>query len=85
MPEMNLQGIKRGIMEMADMVLIKQIGRRKYRSGKDGCCLYKALPAFICRHRKELDSVLNISALQNRLDELQQQVDFYFCKQKLGF
>jgi len=77
-----LQGIKRGIMEMADMVLINKSEGENIVAAKTAAAYIKrSLHLFAATEKSWTVPVLNISALQKTgLDELQQQVDFYFLQ-----
>ncbi|HQG37736.1 MAG TPA: methylmalonyl Co-A mutase-associated GTPase MeaB [Chitinophagales bacterium] len=75
-----LQGIKRGIMEMADIVLInKSEGDNAIAAKTAAAYIKRSLHLFAATDKNWTVPVLNISALQKTgLQELQQQIDAYF-------
>lgn len=77
-----LQGIKRGIMEMADIVLINKSEKENETIAKIAATQVKhALHLFSENEKGWLPQVLNISSLENiGLDKLQQTIDSYFLK-----
>jgi LAO/AO transport system kinase len=77
-----LQGIKRGIMEMADIILINKSEKENEVIAKISATQVKhALHLFSENEKGWLPQVLNISSLENiGLDKLQQTIDSYFLK-----
>jgi LAO/AO transport system kinase len=77
-----LQGIKRGIMEMADIILINKSEKENETLAKVAATQVKhALHLFSENEKGWLPQVLNISSLENiGLDKLQQTIDSYFLK-----
>lgn len=77
-----LQGIKRGIMEMADIVLINKSEKENETIAKIAATQVKhALHLFSEQEKKWIPQVLNISSIENTgLDKLQQTMDSYFLK-----
>ncbi len=77
-----LQGIKRGIMEMADIILINKSEKENETLAKVAATQVKhALHLFSENEKGWLPQVLNISSLENiGLDKLQQTIDGYFLK-----
>lgn len=77
-----LQGIKRGIMEMADIILINKSEKENKTLAKVAATQVKhALHLFSENEKGWLPQVLNISSLENiGLDKLQQTIDGYFLK-----
>jgi len=75
-----LQGIKRGIMEMADIVLINKSEKENETLAKIAATQVKhALHLFSANEKNWTTQVLNISSLQNiGLDKLQETIDSYF-------
>lgn len=75
-----LQGIKRGIMEMADIVLINKSEKENEALAKIAATQVKhALHLFSANEKNWTTQVLNISSLQNiGLDKLQETIDSYF-------
>jgi len=75
-----LQGIKRGIMEMADIVLINKSEKENETLAKIAATQVKhALHLFSANEKNWTTQVLNISSLQNiGLDTLQETIDSYF-------
>jgi len=77
-----LQGIKRGIMEMADIILINKSEKENEVIAKISATQVKhALHLFSENEKGWLPQVLNISSLENiGLDKLQQTIDSYFLQ-----
>ena len=77
-----LQGIKRGIMEMADIVLINKSEKENEIAAKIAATQIKhALHLFSENEKKWTPQVLNISSLENTgLDKMQDVIDSYFLK-----
>jgi len=77
-----LQGIKRGIMEMADIILINKSENENDALAKIAATQVKlALHLLSESEKKWTPQVLNISSLENiGLDKLQQTIDSYFLQ-----
>lgn len=77
-----LQGIKRGIMEMADIVAINKSEKGNETTAKIAATQVKhALHLFAATEKDWIPQVLNISALEKTgLNELQKNIDAYFLK-----
>ncbi len=77
-----LQGIKRGIMEMADIILINKSEKENEALAKIAATQVKhALHLFSANEKNWIPQVLNISSLENiGLDKLKQAVDSYFLQ-----
>ncbi len=77
-----LQGIKRGIMEMADIVLINKSEKENEIAAKIAATQIKhALHLFSENEKKWIPQVLNISSIENTgLDKMQDMIDSYFVK-----
>lgn len=80
----DLQGIKRGIMEMADIILINKSEDDNIMASKRAATQIKqVLHLFSTSEKDWTTPVLNVSALHKKgLSDLQQQVDSYFLKMK---
>lgn len=77
-----LQGIKRGIMEMADMVVIHKSDRANEAAAKTAAAQVKlALHLFAPNEKNWITPVLNISSLEyTGLEECKQKMDAYFLQ-----
>ena len=83
-----LQGIKRGIMEMADIILINKSDRENNVAAKIAATQVKhSLHLFSASEKEWITQVLNISSLEKTgLDTLQKEIDSYFLKmESTGF
>lgn len=78
----DLQGIKRGIMEMADIILINKSEEENKMAAKMAAAQIKhVLRLFNASEKDWTIPVLNISAIHKTgLPELQEQIDNYFLK-----
>ncbi len=79
-----LQGIKRGIMEMADIVLInKSDADNKIQANIAATQVKHALHLFVANEKEWTTHVLNISSAEKTgLAELKNSIDGYFLKMK---
>jgi LAO/AO transport system kinase len=77
----DLQGIKRGILELVDMVIVTKDDGDNHQIIQKACHDYqKAL--HILRHEGWIPSVLSCSALKNKgLKEIQEKIEEYFQSQ----
>jgi LAO/AO transport system kinase len=77
-----LQGIKRGIMEMADIVLINKSDKENSTAAKTAAAQVKLALHLHSNNAKDWTAqVLNISSIQKTgLEELKNAVDSYFLK-----
>lgn len=77
-----LQGIKRGIMEMADIVLINKSDAENITAAKIAATQVKhALHLFAADEKDWITQVLNVSSLERTgLNELKKEIDTYFLK-----
>lgn len=77
-----LQGIKRGIMEMADIVLINKSEKENEVAAKIAATQIKhALHLFSENEKKWIPQVLNISSTENiGIDKLHDVIESYFLK-----
>lgn len=83
-----LQGIKRGIMEMADIILINKSEKENEIPAKIAATQIKhALHLFSAHEKNWIPKVLNISSTENiGLDKLKENIDAYFLQlETLGF
>ena len=83
-----LQGIKRGIMEMADIILINKSDGENNVAAKIAATQVKhSLHLFSASEKEWITQVLNISSLEKKgLDTLQKEIDSYFLKmESTGF
>ncbi|MCC6583885.1 MAG: methylmalonyl Co-A mutase-associated GTPase MeaB, partial [Chitinophagales bacterium] len=83
-----LQGIKRGIMEMADIILINKSDGENNVAAKIAATQVKhSLHLFSASEKEWITQVLNISSLEKTgLDTLQIETDSYFLKmESIGF
>ncbi len=83
-----LQGIKRGIMEMADIILINKSDGENNVAAKIAATQVKhSLHLFSASEKEWITQVLNISSLEKTgLDTLQKEIDSYFLKmESTGF
>lgn len=76
----DLQGIKRGIMEMADIILINKSDEENDMAARTAAAQVKQALHLLSNSEKNWTiPVINVSALQKKgLQELQQQTDRYF-------
>lgn len=77
-----LQGIKRGIMEMADIIVINKSEKENENAARIAATQLKhALHLFTASEKDWTPQVLNISATEKTgLDELKKNIDAYFLK-----
>ncbi|MFN8260504.1 MAG: methylmalonyl Co-A mutase-associated GTPase MeaB [Chitinophagales bacterium] len=77
-----LQGIKRGIMEMADLILINKSDGENTVAAKIAATQVKhSLHLFAASEKEWITQVLNISSLEKTgLDALQKEMEAYFLK-----
>lgn len=77
-----LQGIKRGIMEMADIIVINKSEKENEAASKIAATQLKhALHLFTATEKDWIPQVLNISSIEKTgLDELKKNTDAYFLK-----
>lgn len=77
-----LQGIKRGIMEMADIIVINKSEKENETAAKIAATQVKhALHLFAQSEKDWIPQVQNISAIEKTgLDELKKNIDAYFLK-----
>ncbi len=81
-----LQGIKRGIMEMADIILInKSDGENKIAAKIAATQVKHALHLFASNEKDWITPVISISSLEKTgFDELQKSIDAYFQKMEMS-
>lgn len=77
-----LQGIKRGIMEMADIILINKSDKENSQAARTAAAQVRhALHLFAASEKDWITRVLNISSLEGSgLDAVQQEIDAYFLR-----